>query len=47
MANLLPVGMSAPDFALPATAEQTVALGDYAGQKNVVLVFYVDDNTPD
>ena len=47
MADLLPVGTRAPDFALPATHAHTIALHDFAGHKHVVLVFYVGDNTPD
>jgi peroxiredoxin Q/BCP len=47
MADLLGVGGPAPDFALPATGGQTVSLSNYVGQKHVVLVFYVGDNTPD
>ena len=47
MADLLPVGTCAPDFTLPATGEQPISLGAFAGTKHVVLVFYVGDNTPD
>jgi len=47
MADLLVVGTPAPDFALPATGGQTISPSDYVGQKHVVLVFYVGDNTPD
>jgi thioredoxin-dependent peroxiredoxin len=34
-----------PDFSLPATGDQTVALSNYKG-KNVVVYFYPKDNTP-
>ena len=47
MPDLLPIGTPAPDFALPATQGQAIALRDFAGRKHVVLVFYVGDNTPD
>jgi peroxiredoxin Q/BCP len=47
MTELLEVGASAPDFTLPATGGQTIALRQLLGHKHVVLVFYVGDNTPD
>jgi peroxiredoxin len=47
MADLLPIGVHAPNFALPATHEQTITLHDFAGRKHVVLIFYMGDNTPD
>jgi peroxiredoxin Q/BCP len=47
MADLLAVGLPAPDFTLPATDGRTLGLYEFAGQKHVVLVFYVGDNTPD
>lgn len=47
MAELLEVGSPAPDFTLPATDGRTIGLHEFAGQKHVVLVFYVGDNTPD
>jgi peroxiredoxin Q/BCP len=47
MVDLLPLGARAPDFRLPATGGQTMALSDLIGLKHVVLVFYVGDNTPD
>ncbi len=34
-----------PNFSLPATGDQTVALSNYKG-KNVVVYFYPKDNTP-
>ena len=34
------VGEPAKDFRLPSAAGATVALKDYAGKSNVVLVFY-------
>jgi len=39
------IGQPAPDFALPATGDQTIRLGDLRG-RNVVLYFYPKDNTP-
>jgi thioredoxin-dependent peroxiredoxin len=47
MPDLLTVGTRAPDFTLPATGGQIITLSELAGQKHVVLVFYVGDNTPD
>jgi cytochrome oxidase Cu insertion factor (SCO1/SenC/PrrC family) len=39
--SLIPaVGDPAPDFALPSVSGDEVALTDYRGQKNVVLLFY-------
>ena len=37
----LKVGDRAPDFTLTDTEGQPVKLGDFRGQKNVVLAFYV------
>ncbi len=39
------VGDKAPDFTLPITRDQKVALKDYLGKKNVVLAFYPLDFT--
>ncbi len=39
------LGKAVPDFALPATGEQTIRLSDLKG-KNVVLYFYPKDSTP-
>jgi peroxiredoxin Q/BCP len=39
------VGSKVPDFKLPATGEQTIALSDFRG-KNVVVYFYPKDSTP-
>jgi peroxiredoxin Q/BCP len=47
MAVLLAVGSQAPDFCLPATTGDTVSLSHYRGKRNLILVFYVGDNTPD
>ncbi len=44
--NGLEVGTVAPDFRLKNHEQQTVALSDYKGVKNVVLVFYPADFTP-
>ena len=40
-ASALQVGEQAPDFALPATTADEVKLSDFAGQKHLVLFFYV------
>ena len=39
------VGRKAPDFRLPATGDQTLALSDFQG-RNVVVYFYPKDSTP-
>ena len=39
------IGKKVPDFSLPATGDQAIALSDYRG-KNVVLYFYPKDSTP-
>lgn len=44
--NGLEVGAVAPDFRLKNQEQATVALSDYKGVKNVVLVFYPADFTP-
>jgi peroxiredoxin len=41
----LPTGAQAPDFSLPSTPDQTVALSDLRGQP-VVLAFYPADWSP-
>src|SRR5262249_54696244 len=40
------VGQSAPDFALQNQDKQEVKLSDFAGKKNVVLLFYPLDWSP-
>lgn len=42
----LQVGTKAPDFRLKNQDQETIALSDYRGVKNVVLVFYPADFTP-
>lgn len=42
----LEVGVMAPDFRMQSQDQVTVALKDYVGTKNVVLVFYPADFTP-
>lgn len=39
------VGTEAPDFSLPATGGQNIALSQYRGAKNVILAFYSLDWT--
>jgi peroxiredoxin Q/BCP len=34
------VGDAAPDFSLPASTGKSVKLGDYLGEKTVVLAFF-------
>src|SRR5215204_1056097 len=40
------VGISAPDFELPASGGKSVRLSDFRGKKTVVLYFYPKDETP-
>jgi peroxiredoxin len=40
------VGQNAPDFALKDQSQKEVKLSDFAGKKNVVLVFYPLDWSP-
>jgi mycoredoxin-dependent peroxiredoxin len=42
----LSVGQTAPDFTLKDQSQKEVKLSDYAGKKNVVLVFYPLDWSP-
>lgn len=42
----LEVGSEAPDFRLKNQDQETIALSDYKGTSNVVLVFYPADFTP-
>jgi peroxiredoxin len=42
----LAVGQTAPDFTLPNQDKKEVKLSDFAGKKNVVLVFYPLDWSP-
>jgi cytochrome oxidase Cu insertion factor (SCO1/SenC/PrrC family) len=44
--NGLEVGTQAPEFRLKNQDQTTVALSDYKGTKNVILVFYPADFTP-
>lgn len=46
MATHLKVGDKAPDFTLPSHKDAEISLADYAGKKNVVLVFYPLDFSP-
>src|SRR3954470_7787288 len=41
----LPPGTEAPDFALPSTPDQRVALSDFRGRP-VILAFYPEDWSP-
>jgi peroxiredoxin len=40
------VGEKAPTFELPSTQGGTIRLADFAGKKEVVLLFYPMDFTP-
>jgi peroxiredoxin Q/BCP len=46
MPTHLSPGDRAPAFSAPASDGSTIALKDFKGKKNVVLFFYVKDNTP-
>ncbi len=37
--SVVPIGASAPEFALPAASGGEVALADYRGRRAVALVF--------
>lgn len=43
--STIKVGRKVPDFRLPATGEQEIALSDFRG-KRVVIYFYPKDSTP-
>jgi peroxiredoxin Q/BCP len=43
---MLKAGDMAPDFELPDADMEIVRLSDYRNKQNVVLYFYVRDNTP-
>ena len=40
------VGSRAPNFALPSQSGEMVSLGDFLGEKPVILFFYPKDDTP-
>ncbi len=42
----LDVGDKAPEFELPSTRGDKLRLSSYAGEKNVVIQFYLLDFTP-
>ena len=42
----LNVGDPAPDFRLPSTEGRDISLKEFRGKKNVVLYFYLKDDTP-
>ena len=46
MPSPLSVGAKAPAFTLKDQKGKTVSLADFAGKKNVVLIFYPGDMTP-
>ena len=43
---MIETGSKAPDFALDSHLDTQVKLSDFAGKKNVLLVFYPLDFTP-
>ncbi|HIG10976.1 MAG TPA: redoxin domain-containing protein [Planctomycetes bacterium] len=43
---ILSTGADAPAFSLESHLDTTVSLSDFAGSKNVLLVFYPLDFTP-
>lgn len=43
---MLEAGSLAPEFELPDADMQTVSLASFRGKQNVLLYFYVRDNTP-
>jgi peroxiredoxin len=45
-AGAVEVGEKAPDFELASTKGGTIKLADFAGKKEVVLLFYPMDFTP-
>ena len=42
----IPVGQPAPDFTLKDQSQKDIKLSDFAGKRNVVLVFYPLDFSP-
>jgi len=46
VAAAVEVGEKAPVFELPSTQGGTIRLADFAGKKEVVLLFYPMDFTP-
>jgi peroxiredoxin len=42
----LKIGDIAPEFSLPASTKEKIALSDYHGKKNIVVAFYGMDFTP-
>lgn len=46
LAAAVEVGEKAPAFELPSTQGGTIRLADFAGKKEVVLLFYPMDFTP-
>ena len=45
-AGAVEVGQKAPEFELASTKGGTIKLADFAGKKEVVLLFYPMDFTP-
>lgn len=46
VAAAVEIGEKAPAFELPSTQGGTIRLADFAGKKEVVLLFYPMDFTP-
>jgi len=46
MSEMISPGKQAPDFSLPDHLGRTITLGQFAGKRNVMLLFYPLDFTP-
>lgn len=46
MGNMIAVGKEAPKFSLPDHLGRTIALDQFKGKRNVMLLFYPLDFTP-
>ena len=46
MSTMIAVGKEAPDFSLPDHLGRTITLKQFAGKRNVMLLFYPLDFTP-
>ncbi len=46
MSKMIAVGNKAPGFSLPDHLGRTITLDRFAGQRNVMLLFYPLDFTP-
>lgn len=46
MSKMIAVGAQAPPFSLPDHLGRTITLNQFAGKRNVMLLFYPLDFTP-